>query len=139
MVFLPEDLRQDFCDYNDYIRSFLGYEPIWFFPSRDPQKSIQRTTISNKFNAVWNRTPYAESCDRKPTTHCLRHAMIVRRMNAWMDQGVDLNVMLPYLSKFLGHSNPSETFYYYHMIHEAFRIIRKKDKKADTMISEVLL
>ena len=139
LVFLPEDLRQDFCDYNAYIRNFFEFEPVWFFPSIDPQKSIHKTTVANKFNKIWSKTPYADSCDRKPTTHCLRHAMIVRRMNLWMDQGIDLNVMLPYLSKFLGHSSPSETFYYYHVIQEAFRIIRKKDKKADAVISEVLL
>ena len=50
-----------------------------------------------------------------------------------------ISKLLPYLSKFLGHSSPSETFYYYHTVQEAFRIIRKKDKKADAVISEVLI
>ena len=139
LIYLPDDLLSDFTDYNNYIRKFFGFEPIWFFPSVNPVKHIHKTTVAGKFNAVWSKTPYAEHCDRKPTTHCLRHSMIVRRMNSWMDQGVDLNVMLPYLSKFLGHSSPSETFYYYHTIQEAFTIIRQKDKKADAVISEVLL
>lgn len=139
LVYLPDDLLSEFKDYNAYIRRFFGYEPVWFFPSMNPHKHIHKTTVASRFNTIWSKTPYADSCDRKPTTHCLRHTMIVRRMNIWMDQGVDLNVMLPYLSKYLGHSSPSETFYYYHTVQEAFRIIRKKDKKADSVISEVLL
>ena len=139
LVYLPDDLLSEFKDYNNYIRRFFGFEPVWFFPSVNPHKHIHKTTVANKFNKIWNMTPYADSCERKPTTHCLRHTMVVRRMNLWMDQGIDLNVMLPYLSKFLGHSSPSETFYYYHTVQEAFRIIRKKDKKADAVISEVLI
>lgn len=139
LVYLPKDLLNNFRDYSAYLNNFFGYEPVWFFPSMNPHKPIHKTTVANKFNAIWNKTQFAESCDRKPTTHCLRHSMIVRRMNNWMDQGIDLNVMLPYLSKFLGHTSPSETFYYYHTIQEAFKTVQKKDKKADSVISEVLL
>lgn len=139
LIYLPEDLLQDFRNYNAYVRNFHGCEPIWFFPSKKLQKPIHKTTVANKFTTIWSKTQFAKSCDRKPTPHCLRHTMIVRRMNCWMDEGMDLNVMLPYLSKFLGHASPSETFYYYHATQEAFKIIRKKDKKANAVISEVLL
>lgn len=63
-----------------------------------------------------------------PTVHCLRHAFVVKRMNLWMEEGVPLKEMLPFLSRYLGHQSPDETFYYYHQVAEAFRIIRDKDE-----------
>ena len=54
-----------------------------------------------------------------------------------MVQGLDLNVLMPYLSKFLGHKSPDETFYYYHQVLEAFRVIREKDTVAKSVIPEV--
>lgn len=45
--------------------------------------------------------------------------------------------MMPFLSKFLGHKGRGETFYYYHQVDEAFKIIRQKDSKAATIIPEV--
>jgi hypothetical protein len=45
--------------------------------------------------------------------------------------------MMLFLSKFLGHKGRGETFYYYHQVDEAFKIIRQKDSKATTIIPEV--
>ena len=58
-------------------------------------------------------------------------------MNEWMKTGVKLDNMMPYLSKYLGHSSPDDTFYYYHQVEEAFSIIRQKDQSAAFVIPEV--
>jgi len=55
-----------------------------------------------------------------------------------MEQGVSLKEMLPYLSRFLGHASPNETFYYYHQVDSAFRIIRQRDKSSSSVIPEVV-
>ena len=55
----------------------------------------------------------------------------------WIEAGMDLDVMLPYLSKYLGHTDPQETFYYYHMVSDAFRILKKRDKTSEDVIPEV--
>lgn len=51
-----------------------------------------------------------------------------------MREGIDMNVMLPYLSKYLGHKSMDETYYYYHYVHEAAQIIRNKDTVAGKAI-----
>ena len=48
-----------------------------------------------------------------------------------------MNVMLPYLSKHLGHKGMDETLYYYHQVDDAFRIVREKDTIANDVIPEV--
>lgn len=51
--------------------------------------------------------------------------------------GGSLKEMLPFLSKFLGHTSPEETLYYYHQVDFAFRIIRSFDKTSAKVIPEV--
>lgn len=137
IVYMSEDLRQLTVDYHRYIKSTLGYEPFWFFPGRCPDKHIGKTQIDKRFDAFWNATAAASKCDKKPTPHCLRHTFVVDRINKWALNGVDLNVMLIYLSKYLGHKDPDESFYYYHLVSDAFKIIHMKDSRAEKIIPEV--
>jgi integrase len=62
---------------------------------------------------------------------------VVERLNDWMSRGIKTRTMTAYLSKYLGHKSPSETFYYYHLVKKAFSIIKDKDKTADCVIPEV--
>ena len=55
-----------------------------------------------------------------------------------MMRGVDTRQMIAYLSKYLGHKSPSETFYYYHLVKKAFIIIKEKDKVSNRVIPEVV-
>lgn len=137
LVYMPEDLRILVCKYAESIRNKLGYVPYWFFPGRDPEKHIDKSTIDGVFNKLWNMTPASAYCDKKPTPHCLRHGFVVDRINSWILEGVDLEVMFIYLSKYLGHKDPDESFYYYHLVNEAFRIIRQKDTASSEVIPEV--
>ena len=82
-------------------------------------------------------TASSKNCDKKPTPHCFRHTFVVNRINMWIERGMDLDVMLPYLSKYLGHTDPQETFYYYHIVSDAFRILKRKDKTSSGILPEV--
>lgn len=137
IVYLPGDLLALVRNTAKANKKCFGFEPYWLFPGYDPQKHISIHTVDNRFNIAWSRTAFAENCEKKPTVHSLRHTFVVKRMNLWMEQGMDLNIMLPYLSRFLGHATFHETYYYYHMVHEAYRIIRAKDTVAGDIIPEV--
>lgn len=58
-------------------------------------------------------------------------------MTLWMKEGKDLNVMMPFLSKYMGHVGPQETFYYYHHLESIYPIIKEKDKHSSNIIPEV--
>ena len=137
IVYLADDMMELLQQYCSYIKKQLGSEPFWAFPGESPDNPLHNTNIDRKFNEFWKRTEYATKCDKKPTVHGLRHSFVVRRMNTWMVEGVSLNLMMPYLSKYLGHKSINETFYYYHQIEEAFRIIEEKDSISDMVIPEV--
>ena len=137
MVYLPDDLRILMNGYFQSLKRTLGYEPYWFFPGRDPNKHVPKTSIDRKFSKFWHMTPSSEYCDKDPTPHSLRHGFVVGRINSWILEGIDINVMFIYLSKYLGHKNPDESFYYYHLASDAFRIIRQKDTMSADVIPEV--
>ena len=137
VVYMPDDLRLIMTQYWSYLIKELEFMPSWFFPSRYPEKHIHKTSLDQQFNKAWALTPYASSCARKPTVHCLRHSFVVDRMNAWAREGLSYGQMLPYLSKYLGHRGVGESLYYFHLSEEANRLIRMKDRTAGRVIPGV--
>lgn len=55
-----------------------------------------------------------------PRLHDLRHTFICHRLNTWAREGVDITVMLPILSKYVGHSSVTSTEYYLKLTSEAY-------------------
>ncbi|MDW2799667.1 tyrosine-type recombinase/integrase [Clostridium boliviensis] len=137
LVYLPPDLMELCQQYKTLMDFVYHVTSIWFFPARNPECILSVSTIDLKFRQFWTNTPFATVCDRTPTVHSLRHSFVVKRMNLWMERGIPLGVMMPYLSKYLGHCSPDDTFYYYHQIQESFRIVRDKDTSSLKIIPEV--
>jgi len=136
LVYLPPDGTALLAEYNRLMDKQYPQSP-WLFPGQDPMQPLTAVVIQHRFNDCWARLPCAATADKRPTTHCLRHAFVVERMNDWMAQGVDLQAMLPYLSSYLGHKTPAETFYYYHLVDRAFTVVREKDTVSARVIPEV--
>jgi len=61
-------------------------------------------------------------CGRKlgPRVHDIRHTFVCHRLNQWVRENVDLMVMLPVLSKYLGHENVAGTQWYLKLTAEAY-------------------
>ena len=137
-IHLSEDMAVLCQEYHLYLKESLGYEPRWMFPGIDPDKPLSYGSVSAMFRRCWKKTAFAEHCDRNPTTHCLRHAYVVKRIDLWRRQGMDFEHMLPYLSKFLGHKDFDESYYYYHFAEESARTIREKDMVISRVIPEVM-
>lgn len=136
LVYLPSDGTQILADYLLNIEALLPNSP-WLFPGQDAKKPLHGSVIWRRFKDCWSRLPFAVNAYKSPTVHCLRHAFVVERMNDWMRQGLNTQELLPYLSKHLGHKSPSETFYYYHLVLNAFAVIREKDSVSGRVIPGV--
>jgi integrase len=138
VVFMSDDMLQ-MCKKYDSLMQKLVPDREWFFPGRDASKPFSKTGIDRKFSYFWNMTCYAGKVDKKPTIHSLRHTYVVTKMNDWMKEGKDFKAMMPYLSRYLGHTSVDETQYYYHQVISAFEIVRKRDSTAEKVIPEVVL
>lgn len=137
IVYISSDISQMIKEYLIYMKQNGSGELVWLFPSINLGEHISGGGISIRFRLFWTKTSYAATCEKPPTIHALRHTFVVLRMNEWINRNEDLNVMLPYLSKHLGHKSPNETYYYYHQVAEAFSIIHKKDTLASSVLPEV--
>ncbi len=137
LIYLPEDLRQLVEAYWKYLINTLGFEPVWFFPGRQPDDHMKKTSIDRKFREFWIETKASSMCEKRPTPHSLRHSFVVERINRWILEGVDIDTMLIYLSKYLGHDGTDESFYYYHLVDDAFKVLKKHDTLSDKVIPEV--
>ena len=136
LVFVPDDMADLIADYLEYLKSVSDIAVFWLFPSLDITKPIHPGSLTGRFHQFWGMTSFAGTLEKDPTVHSLRHTYVVMKMNQWMKEGADLKVMMPYLSKQLGHKSINETFYYYHQVKEAFDIIRKKDTMSSRVIPE---
>lgn len=138
IIYLSEDLVKLCREYISYLTAELGRKPSWLFPGINPDKPMSYGSISSMFRRCWLNTSSASGCDKNPTTHCLRHAYVVNRINLWREQGLDFEHMLPYLSRFLGHKSFNDTYYYYHYVEAAAQTIRRRDSVIDRVIPEVM-
>jgi integrase len=137
LVYMTKDLTI-LCQKYWRIMKEIFPATIWFFPGSNSQNHIDKTGVDGKFRQLWEMTPYAKKCEKRPTIHALRHTFVVNRLNEWMAEGISLEVMMPYLSRYLGHSTIEGTMYYYHQVRNAFQVIRKKDKISEKVIPEVM-
>jgi len=137
LVYLSDDVRAMCRDYDAWMQAIIP-DREWFFPGRRPGKPFQKTSIDKKFGEFWNQTSFSGKVDKKPTIHGLRHTFVVDKMNEWMLAGIDTDAMIPYLSRYLGHSSIQETQYYFHTIEQAFPVIRQHDAMTRSVIPEVM-
>ena len=137
LIYMSDDLALLIKKYKTMLNDHHGCVSEWVFPAREQERCLSSVTINAVFRRAWNATPYAKGCDKAPTVHSLRHSFVVKRMNLWMEEGVALKKMLPFLSRYLGHQSTDDTFYYYHQVEEAFSIIKQKDQSASFVIPEV--
>ena len=73
-----------------------------------------------------------------PRVHDLRHTFICHRLNLWAKDNVDLTVMLPILSKYVGHTGVASTQYYLKLTAEAFPdVLDKMNKLTGHVFPEV--
>lgn len=136
MVALAADVQSMCADYDAMMQRIVP-DREWFFPGMKPDRPFEKTSLDRKFRQLWALTSSAAAVDKRPTIHCLRHTFVVNKVNEWMDAGLDLDVMMPYLSRYLGHASIAETQYYYHTIAQAFPIVRRHDALSSNIIPEV--
>ena len=62
----------------------------------------------------------------KARVHDLRHTFIVRTILHWYREGVDVDARMPLLSTYVGHRNPSSTYWYISATPELMELVARK-------------
>jgi integrase len=69
------------------------------------------------------------------TPYALRHNFATQTLMRWIEEGRDLDAMIPYLSSYMGHEKFSATYYYIHLLPE--RVALMDFTRSDGIIPEV--
>ena len=101
------------------IRDVVYPDSEYFFPS--PSGSPFTTDwVTNQFKRYFARIyPEVPVSDLpRVRVYDLRHRFATACLLRWIEQGIELNVRLPYLRTYMGHSTLNETLYYIHILPE---------------------
>lgn len=117
-VVMAEDMRI-LCVNYDRMRQFFYEDNPYFFPGSE-SAPIKGSWLNRQFQLCWARANPDVLSEQLPhvTIYNLRHRFATYNINRWLEQGKDMNAMLPKLRTYMGHHTLSETAYYIHMLPE---------------------
>jgi integrase/recombinase XerD len=71
-------------------------------------------TVWHEFDRIRHRAGLdRESLGRRVRMHDLRHVFVLRTLLGWYREDADVEAQLPLLSTFLGHVDPSSSYWYF--------------------------
>jgi len=90
--------------------------------------------LCNAFRVCWAMSGN-EASRGSCTPYALRHNFATQTLMRWIEEGRDLDAMIPYLSTYMGHESFAATYYYVHLLPE--RLARMDFTRSDGIIPEV--
>ena len=132
---LPQDLLELFRRYDARVSAIYPGR-IFFFPTTRSD-CCSAKNVSAVFQRIWKAAGLGQGCGNRPRAYDFRHHFALSNLNRWIAAGVDVNSMLPYLSRYMGHSSIESTDYYLHLVPEFFHTFSEKVRATETILPEV--
>lgn len=134
-IFISHELSEYLTDYNERINIIFPNREYYFPNSTGNCYSSQ--FISGNFRRFWLEAFPDFAMTTRPRAYDFRHHFAWSNLNRWAAEGLDLNVMLPYLMRYMGHQSVSETLYYFHFVPEFFPTYKGMTSVLEDIIPEV--
>jgi len=131
---LPLDLLGLFRTYDACV-SGIYPNRIYFFPTTR-SRGYSCSAISVAFRSIWNVAFPGGTRGTKARAYDFRHHFALSNLNRWVAAGLDVNSMLPYLSRYMGHSCLESTDYYLHLVPEFFQTFSEKVRPTELLLPE---
>ncbi len=96
------------------LRREMNYDGLSdiFFISEQGQR-LDHNILQRTFHRLLRRLDITPpQGQRGPTLNSFRHGFAVNRLKQWYEAGADVRALLPNLSVYLGHLNPTSTYWY---------------------------
>ena len=115
LVFLPNTLKQEMNFFFHKFQHQWEKESLIF--------SISSSTIEQYFYKVL-KLSHIPRRENSPRVHNLRQTFVVHKIEEYVNDGKDINVILPVLQKHLGHQSLEALSYYFHLTKDILGEIR---------------
>jgi integrase len=135
LVFMSADLH-DHCRSYDNVISAYQPDRIAFFPNQTGG-FYNASTIDRWFAQLVTTAAIkaATGPGASQRVYDLRHAHVIENINRWTRAGHNPETLIAYLSMHLGHTNPEDTWYYFHLVADFHPNLRQL---ANTGIESIL-
>lgn len=133
-IFISTELSEYLRDYETRIATLFP-ERCYFFPSNSGCYSSG--AISSNFRRFWKKAYPDFELTTRPRAYDFRHHFAWANLNRWAADGMDVNVMLAYLMRYMGHQTITETLYYFHFVPDFFPTFREMTKELEDVLPEV--
>jgi integrase len=88
-----------------------------------------KANVSDVFPRLLRRIGLPDQARHRPRIHELRHSFAVRTFIEWYKSGANVQAQLPLLSTYLGHVNPSNTYWYLTGVPELVCLVAERLEK----------
>jgi len=123
----------------DHDITVLYPERKYFFPAYHKDKQLGEGSICSNFHRFWDEAFPGFSVEIYPRAYDFRHHLAWANINRWAANGLDVNAMLPYLMRYMGHQTIRHTLYYFHFVPEFYPTYSEMAQTSDDIIPEVPL
>lgn len=135
-LYISGELNDYLVVYNQKI-SVLYPDREYFFPGYRRHPYPSECFILSNFRKCWERAFPGFSDKIYPRPIDFRHHFAWTNINKWVSEGLDVNVMLPYLMRYMGHQTIKQSLYYFHFVPEFYPSYRELAESSEDILPEV--
>ncbi len=134
-IFISDGLAEVLKRYDEQMARIIP-DQAYFFP-RNQCEPYKESFVFANFNRIWREALPHFCSPIKPRAFDFRHHFAYANLNRWAEQGKDVNVMLAFLMRYMGHANIQSTLYYFHFVPEYFGAFAQKAQALESLVPEV--
>jgi len=94
-------------------------------------KPLIYNNVHRRFHRLIDRAALAKAGRRRPRIHDLRHTFAVHTLIGWYRSGLEVQSRLPLLSTYLGHLDPSMTYWYLSAVPELLLLVSERCRRSE--------
>lgn len=133
-VYFSDEVKDMLIEYNEIISEQIP-DRRYFFPAARGEKPMHASTTLNWFHDICEEAfKNIPLIGTKRVIHSFRHTYATERLNRWVENGTDINVMFPYFSMYMGHSNYIDTDYYLKLVPSFYPEMNKRMSQVNSDI-----
>jgi len=134
-IYISDELSAYLRKYDEAI-GCLFPQRKYFFPHKE-NTCYEGISISNNFKRFWQIAYPGFVRSSRPRAYDFRHHFVWANLNRWAKEGLDVNVMLPYLSRYMGHQSIKSTLYYFRFVPDFFPVFTDMARPLESILPEV--
>jgi integrase len=138
-VYFADDVATMLYRYDKIMDGFFSCRKWLFVGALSPQHMLSPSSVRSIFSIFWNVSGLESSqgLKNRACTHSFRHTYVLEILTQWQNDGKNVDSLIPYLSKQLGHKSIRETYLYCIRLDTKFSEITALDTSLSGIIPEV--